>query len=113
MIWAFVVRHWKAFLMGTILLSGLCWGAIQTHRVGLYQSDLKVAEKALGEAQAEIAILNTIRVADEKADEVRTVYIEKHSKELDKKHEETVKALEANPDWANSPVPPAVLDSLR
>lgn len=100
-------------LTGVILASALVWGTIQTARLGKYQSDLKASEKALRASEDENANLRKIRAADSVAvviqQDTRKAIATKEVKE----RAETIKALEANPDWANQPIPPDVLGSLR
>lgn len=113
MIWAFVLRHWKLFGVGAILASALIWAAFQTHQVGEYREQAEVAEEALKSAQDEIATLNSIRAAEHRAAEVHTEYVTVVKREAAERNEASAKALEANPAWANTPVPDAVLGSLR
>ena len=99
--------------MLVILASALVWGAIQTSRVGKYRSDLKATETALRASEDENKELRKIREADRVA-----VVIQQDTKKAIatkevKERAETIKALEANPDWANQPIPPDVLGSLR
>lgn len=100
-------------ILAVILASAALWGTIQTVRVGQYQKSLEASEKALRASESENAELRKIRTADNAA-----VLVQQNTKKAiaDKEvkdRAETIKALEANPDWANQPVPRDVLDSLR
>lgn len=100
-------------LTGIILASALVWGAIQTARLGKYQSDLKASEKALRASEDENANLRKIRAADSVAVVIQQDTRKAIAIKEAKGRAETIKAIEANPEWANQPVPRDILDSLR
>jgi len=112
-----MVREWitskLTIALGIILASALAVAAFQSWRVGEYREKLDASETALRASQEEVKQLTKVRAADTSAvlvqQNTKTAIAAKEVKD----RAETIKALEANPDWANQPIPRDVLDSLR
>lgn len=87
--------------------------AILIHQVRAGHKRETALREDLAASQGEVQLLRDAREADSRAlaerDAVRTDITEKENKGRAK----TEAALAANPNWANQPVPAAVLDSLR
>lgn len=87
--------------------------AILIFQVRSHRAKAEALTEALRASQGEVALLRQARAADSAAlsvtRETKTAIQTKEAHGLQRTRE----ALAANPDWANTPVPPDVIGSLR
>ncbi|ATI16358.1 Rz-like spanin [Caulobacter phage Lullwater] len=75
--------------------------------------DLSTARSEVSRLTAENLTLAKGREADDKAANTQAKGYKAAGEQAAKRQEKLEKAIEANPDWANQPIPSDVLDSLR
>jgi hypothetical protein len=105
--------RWKLALGAMTALLAALTIAYWVHAARSARDDLSAATVALRASEGEVKLLRDARAADAAAlserNKLRTIIITKEVQSravLDK-------ALRDNPDWASTPVPDAVADSLR
>lgn len=111
--WFSGINVWLWIAIAALVASGWGYGAFKSIQVQSAQKDVEALTKALSASEAEVEQLRNIREADAVATQARTDEGKVIQTKEAKGHAETVKALEANPSWANAPIPDDVLDSLR
>jgi hypothetical protein len=97
-------------LTALIAAASIAW---LSHSLSKARGELSDAQATIAAREGEIALLRQARAADAASERVRVVYRDRVVKEATERQDKTNEALKANPDWANTPVPPAVADSLR
>ncbi len=101
--------NWKAVWIGLAALVSafLVWSYLDTRQENI---DL---QQALAAKQAEVVQLKTEARANGAAIATRNELLQSLAAMEVTERAETIKALEANPNWAKQPIPADVLASLR
>ena len=99
--------------MGLILAAVLATAAIQTVQLRHSQSEAKALTEALADAQAEVILSRSVILADRGAQDDLRAATAVITQEGTKRSERIEKALRASQDWADQPVPRAVIDGLH
>jgi len=101
--------NWKVVWigLGALLSAFLIWTYLDTR-----QANIEL-QGALAGAQQEIVQLHKEAKADDAAIATRNTLLTSLATMEVEDRAATVKALEANPNWANQPIPADVLASLR
>lgn len=110
---SFVRAKWLPIIIALVIASALLWGTMTRNALVQARKDVAALSEALSVSEAENGTLRKLRAADTSAVASRDKEVTVINTKEAKGRAETVKALEANPDWANQPIPRDVLDSLR
>lgn len=108
-------------VLAALVVAGLVsLAGVQTHRAGKATDRAVAAETQAGEYQRSLGTLKAVREAEKKDAaratatlQNRAVVAEKAAKAAKKESEALREALQVNRDWADSPIPPGVLDAIK
>jgi len=92
-------------ILAALLLVFISVAAVQTHRNRALSRDL-------AEAQAEVTVLEHSLTATRNSLNVYMTRAKATAERADQNQKELTRALQANPDWRDGPVPDAVFDGL-
>lgn len=92
---------------------GLLYGAYLIHQVQQARQERDALTEALAASQGEVDLLRTAREADASALATASAAKAVITSQERISVERTKSAIAANPRWANEPIPPDVVDSLR
>lgn len=109
----FLAGNWFVLLIALLLAATAALSAYRGIQVREGREKIEALSEALSASEDENAKLRAIRQADTKAIEVRTETIKVVEAKEAKRNEAIDKAVQANPSWANQPVPADIADSLR
>lgn len=104
---------WLWLGMGAILASAALWITVLTNRVQSAQTKVTALSELLMASEAEVATQRKLRSADAIAAEARGAEIIIINREEAASSAKLDKAIKANPDWANQPVPSDIADGLQ
>lgn len=110
---AFLRTNWLHVLIALVVASGLIWGVFTRNALVQARKDVTALSEALSASEAENGTLRKLRTADSVSVVVQQDTRKAIATKEAKGRAETIKAIEANPEWANQPVPRDILDSLR
>lgn len=106
-------KLWLGLGIAAILASGIGYGAYLRHQVSEYRDENKALSEALAASERELSQMLTARRADDAASGTKQRLLTELEAKEARRRAELDKAISDNPDWASTPVPPGVIDSLR
>lgn len=104
--------RWLAVILSMVAGAAL-WITILTHQVHEGQKKTDALSEALRASEASVTNLEKIRKSDTQAATIKERAIEVVKEKAERAEEKTQKALDANPVWANAPIPDDVLNSVQ
>lgn len=106
-------KVWVALAIAALVASGWGYSAFLRHQVSQGQKSIEALSEALRASEANVAELRKARAADEVANRVHTETVKQIEKKEATRRDEIDKAVEANRDWADQPVPSDLAKRLR
>jgi len=105
-LWSMV--GWKRLIwaVGAAVVAGIIAFGYMSHKRA------EGAQRALEAKEIEVAVLRAERAGNQAAQDVVSVERPRVTREYADRRADTEKALEANADWANQPIPDDVLASI-
>lgn len=99
--------------MALILASGVGYSVHLRNQVRSLTEDKAALTEALSRSEAQVTFLNKLSDANAAAAKTKQDQLDALEAKEAKGRARTEKAIQDNPDWANTPVPQSILDSLR